>query len=119
MKISTNQLLFIVVVIVALLTVIFRKKKGVITSVEKYRAKVDTFAYFVARNEQFEYGWNPDFSKSAKMFKSGEIVGDAIGIFPTVNQLGKEFTFIVFEISFVYNTKIYLCIDKSNLELIQ
>jgi hypothetical protein len=108
-------LLAIIALVVFLMS---RNKKGTITTIEKYRAKVDTAAYFVMRSDQFEYGWNPDFSKYAKNFKTGDVIGDAVGYFPTVNSKGNQFTFMVFEVPFVYGTTVFLCIDKANLSLI-
>ena len=122
MKKTTQPFVIILVVLMVLallIGILSRKKKGTITPIEKYRAKIDTAAYFVMRSDQFEYGLNPDFSKPAKTFKSGELVGDAAGYFPTINQNGKEFTFMVFEQPFLYGATIFLCIDKDNLSLIQ
>lgn len=111
--------LVVLMILALVIGILSRKKKGTITIIEKYRAKVDTAAYFVMRSDQFEYGWKPDFSKPAKTFKSGELIGDAVGYFPTINQNGKEFTFMVFEQPFLYGATIFLCINKANLSLIQ
>lgn len=121
LKLTQNQTFGLLLVLVVLIVFLFssKSKKGIITTIEKYRAKVDTLAYYVMRNDDFEYGWNPDFSKAAKTFKAGEIVGDAVGIFPTINANGKQFTLMVFEVPFVYGAVIYLCVDKNNLALIQ
>lgn len=107
------------IITILMIVLIPRKKKGTLTILEKYRAKADAFAYYVTRSDSYEYGWNPNFSKAAKTFKAGEVVGDAVGYFPTTNATGKEFTFLVFEVPFVYGTTIFLCVDKVNLSLIQ
>lgn len=111
--------LVVLMVLALVIGILSRKKKGTITTIEKYRAKIDTAAYFAMRSDQFEYGWNPDFSRPAKTFKAGEIIGDAVGYFPTTNQNGKEFTFMVFEQPFLYGTTVFVCINKANLSLIQ
>lgn len=110
---------FTLMAIIFLVVLLLRKKKGAIYTIEKYRAKVDTGAYFAMKDDAYEYGWKPDFSKPAKTFKAGEMIGDAVGDFPTTNYKGQQFTFVVFEVTILYGAIVYLCIDKNNLSIVQ